>query len=448
VQIGVTLAGFFSASVGAVTLSQPVADLLRGAGMASGWAQTVALTLVTVVIAYASLVLGELAPKRLALQRAEGLARLAAPPIEALARGTRPVIWLLGRSSDLVVRLFGGDPKQNREVVTEQELRDLVATNQELSPDERALISQVLDAGDRPVREIMVPRLDVSALQMTLTVAEAVAATADLPYSRYPVVDGGLDDVVGFVHIRDLVTAHRTATAAAPPPPLPPLPSRPLLEVARPLMRMPDTRRALPALAEMRRERVHLAVVVDEYGGSAGIVTLEDLIEELVGDITDEFDVHLAGSRSDREHRQHRDGHGWSSRDGDAPGRDHDGGYGPDGRDGGDGGVPALPTEPVNAQLRLDEFAEETGLALPDGPYDTAAGWLVIQLGRIPEVGDHADLDDDIHGRVRITVDHMRGRRVDRVSLHPLPDEPELTATTAGDQPEFPHPPGAYQDKS
>jgi putative hemolysin len=381
VQIGVTLAGFFSASVGAVTLAEPVSRGLADLGVPAALASSLALVAVTVVVAYVSLVLGELAPKRIALQRAEGVARLAAVPVDALAKGARPLIWLLGRSSDLVVRLAGGDPRQGREVVTEEELRDLVAQNEELTLDERRLIAEVLDAGDRPIREVMIPRLDVSALQVDLTVPEAVRATSDRPWSRYPVVDGGLDDVVGFVHLRDLLTA--------------PDPGVRVRALARPVLRLPDSRRALPALAEMRRVGAHLAVVVDEYGGSAGIVTLEDLIEELVGDITDEFDV----------------------------------GRGEGGGPGEDAAAVQLPAEPVDAQLRLDEFAHETGVALPPGPYDTAAGWVVRELGRIPARGDAAELVDERLGRVRLVVDRMRGRRVEALRLEHVPEpEPEPAA--------------------
>jgi putative hemolysin len=378
VQIGVTLAGFFSSAVGAVTLAEPVGAALQRIGVGASVASTIALVLVTVVVAYVSLVLGELAPKRIALQRAESVARLAAVPVDALARLARPLIWLLGRSSDLVVRLTGGDPQQGREVVTEEELRDLVAQNEELTLDERRLIAEVLDAGDRPIREIMIPRLDVSALQQDLTVPQAVEATSGRPFSRYPVVDGGLDDVVGFVHLRDLLTARDPGVRVR--------------ALARPVLRLPDSRRALPALAEMRRRHAHLAVVVDEYGGSAGIVTLEDLIEELVGDITDEFDVALAG--------------------------------GDDGEDGEDRRPPELPTEPVEAQLRLDEFADVTGVVLPPGPYDTAAGWVVRELGRIPREGDSAVLEVERFGRVRLVVERMRGRRVEALRLEPVP-EPE-----------------------
>jgi putative hemolysin len=366
--------------VGAVTLAEPVSNWLLDVGVPASLATSLAITVVTIVVAYVSLVLGELAPKRIAMQRAEGVARLSAVPVDALARLARPLIWLLGRSSDLVVRLAGGDPRQGREVVTEEELRDLVAANEELTLDERRLIAEVLDAGDRPIREVMIPRLDVSALQVDLTVPEAVAATSGRPWSRYPVVDGGLDDVVGFVHLRDLLTA--------------PDPRVLVRSLARPVLRLPDSRRALPALAEMRREGAHLAVVVDEYGGSAGIVTLEDLLEELVGDITDEFDVGRGGQ-------------------GGTGGPEHQ-----------DAGPPELPTQPVDAQLRLDEFARETGVVLPPGPYDTAAGWVVRELGRIPSEGDAAELADERRGRVRLVVESMRGRRVEALLLEQVP-EPE-----------------------
>lgn len=379
VQIGVTLAGMFSSAVGAISLAAPLAAVLVELGLPAGPANTVALVVVTVLIAYVSLVFGELAPKRLALQRAESVSRFTAGPLTALAKATRPVIWLLGHSTDVVVRLAGGRPDADRQEATEEELRDLVADNSELTADERRLIADLLDAADRPLREIMAPRLDVNALPTDLTIAEAVQHTADRPYSRYPVVDGGLDDVIGFVHLRDLL--------AGPPD------SR-VVDVVRPVLRLPHTRRALPTLAEMRRAGAHLAVVVDEYGGSAGIVTLEDLLEEFIGDITDEFD--------DR------------------------GGPGPE--------APAL--DDVNAQLRLEEFAERTGFTLPAGPYDTAAGWVLHVLSRIPHVGETAEVTLEHAGgelgelRVCLTVTRMRNRRVEGLRLERLP----AAFTATGDE--------------
>lgn len=405
VQIGVTLAGFLSSAFGAVTLARPVGQAMEDAGVPAALAATTSVLVVTVIVAYVSLVLGELAPKRIALQRAEGVARASAPALEVLAKVFRPVIWLLGRSTDVVVRLFGADPAASREAVSEAELRDIVATNEDLTPDERQLIREVLDAGDRPIREVMTPRVDVAALSADLSVGQAAELVRRQPHSRYPVVDGGLDDVVGFVHLRDLLT---------PPPDVNPDTS--VRTLSRPLMRLPDSRRALPAMAEMRRGGEHLALVVDEYGGGAGIVTLEDLLEELVGDITDEFDTsqgagrRLAGglARAARPEEQ--------GRPSGAPSRGGEAGAAADAEAGGPGPAPGpLPEEPIEAQLRLEEFEEATGIALPEGPYDTAAGWLVAQLGRIPQVGDAAD-----HDGVRLTVTDVRRRRVERVRLSRL----------------------------
>jgi putative hemolysin len=383
-QIGITLAGFLSSAVGAVTLAEPLGMALRSVGFSAPAAATASVVGVTVVIAYVSLVVGELSPKRIALQRAEPIALLAAAPLDAIARLARPVIWLLRVSSDVVVRLFGVDPAASRQAVGEAELRDMVATSAELSHDERRLIAQVLDAGDRPLREIMVPRLDVSALEAGMSVEEALRLVEGQPHSRYPVVEGGLDDATGFIHVRDLFSA-RARTE----------PSTSLRGLSRPLMRLPDSRRALPTLAEMRREGVHLALVVDEYGGGAGIVTLEDLLEELVGDITDEFDTDRGGHGSARGAGHPRDASG------------------PD-----DTGRRALPDGPVDAQLRLEEFGEETGVELPDGPYDTAAGWMLHVLGRIPDEGDSARFGD-----VVLTVSQLRGRRVEQVVLARVPAE-------------------------
>jgi len=166
-------------------------------------------------------------------------------------------------------------------------------------------------------------------------------------------------------------------------------------DLAREVLLLPGTKRVLPSLSEMRRSGDHLAVVVDEYGGSAGIVTLEDLIEELVGDITDEFDERHGGAGNE------------------------------------DSARPDLPTEPVEAQLRLDEFADATGVTLPPGPYDTAAGWVVRELGRIPEPGDAAELRDEHHGTVRLVVDRMRGRRVETLRLERVPTPDDAAAAAA-----------------
>lgn len=338
VQIGVTVAGFFSAAYGASTLAPDVAPALESLGLPEGAAATIALVGLTLVIAYLSLVLGELVPKRIALQRTAQVALAVGPPLDRFAVLMRPVIWLLSRSTDAVVRLLGGDPGLRSEEISEQELRDLVAAHPGLHEDERRILSDVFAASERSLGEVMRPRGDVVFLRADLPLAEAEERTRDLPYSRYPVTGEDVDDVLGFVHVRDLARGAGAPSAGR----------RTVRDVARPVLDLPATGRLLPTLAEMQRTRTHLALVVDEYGGTDGIVTLEDLVEELVGDIRDEHDplaaVHVAGT--------------------------------------------------YDAGLTIEDFARLTGVELPDGPYETVAGYVLARLGRLAEAGDAVVVDD------------------------------------------------------
>ena len=363
VQVGVTLAGFLSAAFGAATLAERLRPVLEQAGLSRAVSRTVALLVVTLVISYVSIVLGELVAKRLALQRAEAVALATAPTLDRLATLSRPMIWLLSKSTDLVVRLLGGDPHATREAITEEELRDLVTAHESLSPDERHLISEVFTAGERQVREVMIPRTEVDFLDASLPVAKAAAIAAASPHSRYPVFRGSHDTIVGFVHVRDLFGAPegRRVTKVG--------------ELAREVALLPDSRTVLAALSDLRRAGQHIAVVVDEYGGTAGIVTLEDLIEELVGDIRDEYDP---ARRSATQ------------------------------LTGGDLEVDGL--------LNLDEFAEATGCRLPDGPYETVAGFVLAALGRLPQVDDVVPVDG-----YRLTVTELDGRRIARLRVAAVP---------------------------
>ena len=362
VQIGVTAAGFFSAAFGATTLADDLAPVLVGWGLSDSVAETLALIVITLVIVYVSLVLGELAPKRIALQRAEGLSMIVAPPLDRFATLMRPVIWLLSKSTDLVVRLVGGDPSAGREEITEQELRDILSGHEALSAEERQIVEDVFAAGDRQVREVMRPRTEVDFLDAGMPAYRAVKMATEMPHSRYPVVRGSVDDVVGFVHVRDLFApdiANRSVRVG---------------EIARDVIMLPGTKRVLPALSEMRRVGGHIAIVVDEYGGTAGIVTLEDIVEELVGDIRDEYDA-----------------------DEEVPTRTLTG------------------EMEVDGLLNIEDFAEQTGVELPDGPYETVAGFLMASLGHLPGPGDTVDIDGH-----RLEVLALDGRRASRLKVRPL----------------------------
>lgn len=363
VQVGVTVAGFFSAAFGASLLAAELAPILTGWGLPRGVARTVATVVLTLVIAYFSLVLGELVPKRLALQRAETVSLRVAPTINRVAMLTRPVIWLLSRSTNLLVRVVGGDPHASRESMTDEELRELVAGHTSLTSDERDLIGQVFAAGNRQVREVLVPRTEVEFIDVATPIEEAAKVAAGSPHSRYPVFRDSHDEVVGFVHVRDLLAPSIGARGTL------------VGDVTRGVKLLPASKQLLPALSEMRREGQHLAIVADEYGGTAGIVTLEDLVEELVGDIRDEYDLAKAQARRLR---------------------------------GGEVDVDGL--------LNLDDFAQETGVSLPEGPYETVAGYIVAVLGHLPRVGEAVEAAGH-----RLTVTELDGHRVARVRVRAMP---------------------------
>jgi putative hemolysin len=362
VQVGVTFAGFFASAYGGATLSEPLAAVLAGWGVPAAAAGSVAFVGVTAFISYLSLVLGELVPKRLALQRAEGIALFVSPVLSLVARVSRPVVWLLSLSTNLVVRMLGIDPAQERAEVTEEELRDIVATHRDIAVEERRVLSDVFGAADRQLSAVMVPRTEVEFLSAATPLGVAAREVLDKPHSRYPVIGATVDDVIGMVLLRDLLTSAFIDEAGAE--------RRTVGDIARPAPLLPGSKPVLVALAEMRADRTHLAVVVDEYGGTDGIVTMEDIIEELVGEIEDEFD----------------------------PKRTE------------------LDSTEFDGLLHREELAERTGSGFPDGPFETLAGYVVSRLGRIPRTGDGFEAA----GRA-FSVVAMDGRRVARVRVTVLP---------------------------
>jgi len=370
VQIGVTLATLVSGAYGAETLAGFLKSwLIREYHLSPAWAGTIAFIVVTICITFFSLVLGELAPKRIALQRGPTMALLAAPLLDRIAVLARPVVWLLIKCTNLVVALLGGDPRVGRQAITEEELRDLVTGAQALSQDERHIVGEVFDAGKRQIREVLVPRTEVVFLDAETQVAEAAAIAASVPHSRLPVYQDTYDNVIGFVHVRDLLGPGVTTDSV------------PVRQISRPVKYLPISKTVLSSLSEMRREHAHLAIVIDEYGGTAGIVTLEDLVEELIGEIRDEYDI-------EQDHATR---------------------------------LPAGDVE-VDGLLNLSEFTEQTGLDLPEGPYETAAGYVLSALGALPSVGDTVQ----VAGRT-ITVTELDGRRVARLRVTanvPAPPQP------------------------
>ena len=359
-QVGVTVTGFLSAALGADRLGDHFIPWLESRGLSNDSASTASLIGLTFIIAYFSLVFGELVPKRVALYRTEQIAMYSAGFIDIVAKIFRPVIWVLSHSTSAVVRIFGIDPKEQRSQISEEELLDLVAGHAALTDEERDIVEEVFNASERQVHEVMVPRTEVDFMDASLTVGKAISLAIEKAHSRYPVIRGSSDEVVGFIHVRDLLDTSLANNNAK------------IQELARNIMYLPGTKAILPALTEMRSQRQHLAIVLDEYGGTDGIVTLEDLVETLIGDIRDEYDTD----------------------EGDVSQESHTGDF------------------EVDGLISLEDLMQQTGIELPEGPYETASGFVMNFLGRIPVVNDVVGVNG-----VRITVLSMEGKRAGRLLI-------------------------------
>ncbi len=272
IQIGITLAGFLASATAALALAEVLQPALGFLGRA---ARPVAVVGVTLVLTFLTLVFGELAPKRVAMQHAERWARLAGRPLTALATISRPFVWVLSKATDLGVRLMGGDPHGHRDEITPEEVRDLVSVHRGFTAEQRLIIAGAVEITERVLREVLIPRRNVFLLDADLPVDVARKELAGSGYSRAPVVRRrNVDETIGIVHLRDLLSQD-TGTVA---------------EVARPVLLLPDSLHAGDALRRFKVERQQFALVVDEHGAVDGIVTMEDLLEEVVGEIYDEAD--------------------------------------------------------------------------------------------------------------------------------------------------------------
>jgi len=359
-QVGITVCGFLSAALGAERLSRYIVPTLSEWGLSKETATTTAVVIVTLLISYFSLVFGELVPKRLAIYRSEMISLQSAPVLDLIAKLFRPIIWTLSKSTDLVMRLFGIDPKVSRDQISEEELVDLVTGHTALTEEERDIVEEVFNASDRAVSEVMVPRTEVEFMDSSLPVIKAIALAVEKSHSRYPVVRGSTDEVIGFIHVRDLLDPNIAS------------PNAKIQELVRSVMFLPGTKGVLPALTEMREQRQHLAIVLDEYGGTDGIVTLENLVECLIGEIRDEYD--------DAEEEISLE-----SRTGDLE---------------------------IDGLTSLTDLFDETGIEIPEGPYKTVSGFVMHFLGRMPKVHDVVNLNG-----IRIVVLTLEGHRVGQLLI-------------------------------
>lgn len=338
IQVAITLVGFFASAAAATNLSDPLAQWMSSFGVAwlSAVAPALAPILITLLVSYLSIVIGELVPKRMALADAEKISKSVAGPLMVFQKIATPLVWLTSVSANGISRLMGIKDADERQAVSEEEIKYMVTDNEELLDDEKRMIHEILDLGDMSVHEIMTPRVDMILVEDTMTVRQALERMQGTGYSRLPVFHEDIDHIIGIVHYKDLMGALMDGDEEL-------LAS----EFAFEALFVPETKDAYPLLAEMQTNRQQMAIVVDEYGGTDGLITVEDIVEEIVGEIVDETDrenpyIETSGENS------------WKI----------------------DGRFPV-------------EDAELLGWPVVESPdYETMAGWLMSNFDSVPEVGD------------------------------------------------------------
>jgi CBS domain containing-hemolysin-like protein len=363
IQLGVTLAALGLGLVGEPVVARILEPLFEPLGAVSPvLVSVVSFVVAFALVTYATVVIAELAPKYLALERALPLALWTAYPLDLFHSVMRPFTNVINASALGVLRLFGVRPGAEAQPHSAEELRMLVAASTKngiLQESERVLVGNALDFAELLVRQVMVPRTEIVAIPDDTTVAGVVEVLKQSPFTRLPVYHEDLDHIAGVIHVKDVVGAS---------------PDRLVRDIMRKPLYLPETTHLDRALAQFRRERVQLAIVVDEFGGTAGLVTLEDVIEELVGEVQDEFDREAPMLREE-------------------------------------GGVYL-----INGLMTLNELGERLALDLADEPYDTVGGMIFGRLGRLAQVGDSVDIEG-----YRFTVTAIDGRRVAQVKAKKLP---------------------------
>jgi putative hemolysin len=341
IQIGVTFVGFLASAIAAVSTYRLLAEWISRLplGFLSTNSRPIAVTLVTVIVSFFTLIFGELSPKNIALKHAEPIALLVADPLNLMAKVARPAIWLLARSSDLVLSLFGIKKVQNSQPVTEDEIRALLRAGHEqglLDRSETEMIHGIFELGETTVREVMVPRIDLVTAEDSLTLGRAQKLMDQSGHSRLPVYHQTVDNIVGFIHDMDLNRALKSRERSAP-----------VADIVRPAHFVPDSKKLDSLLKDFQDWKTHSAIVVDEYGGTAGMVTLDDVLEEIVGDIRDEFDTELPHCRrvDDRTCR-------------------------------------------IDARMDIEELNEALGTDFPTEGYETFGGFILDIAGKVPAVGE------------------------------------------------------------
>ena len=377
IQVAITLVGFFSSAFAATNLSEPLAVVLVGWGMPAQVAGPLSTVLITLFVSYFSIVVGELVPKRIAMADAENVAKNVAGPLSTFSKLAHPLVWLTAASANGLATLLHVKSADDRQDVSEDEIRYMVTDSEELSEQEKSMIHDVIDLGDTVAREVMIPRVDMCAIEDTATCSEVLEVMRRTGFSRLPVYHEDVDRIVGIAHIKDIISPIVDEDAG----------DKRIGRYMRHAVYVPDTKDIFPLLSEMQSSHDQMVIVVDEYGGTAGIITIEDIVEEVVGEIADEFDPDnkYLTQLSERE---------WL----------------------------------VDGRFSIDD-AIELGWPIEDSDeFETIAGFVLDLADSVPQPGDVFERDGYC-----FYVQSMRGRRL--AMLRVTAPEPQEEAEEEADKP-------------
>lgn len=364
IQVGITLSEFFMSATASQNFSKPIADAIGFLGVPSSVLENIATILVTVLLSYFSLVFGELVPKKIAMQNPEVISFKVAGVLIFFSKIFRPFIWLLSSSSDLVVKCMGIDPNKNEDLVTEEEILMMVDAGQErgvIEDTAKSMITKVFEFDDIPVSEVMTPRVDITSVSSDRSLVEVIDIAIKNGRSRLPVYMGDIDHIVGMIYVKD---ALKFINRGIPK-------DYKILNLARQVSFVPSSKRCDELFSEFRLSKRQIAIVVDEYGGTEGLVTIEDLVESILGNIQDEYDNEKEDICKVSEG-----------------------------------------TFVVEGSTPIDDVEKTLGGKIPEGDFDTIAGFIMEKLGKLPAKGEEVVFHDNI-----FKVLEIKDRRIKKVGI-------------------------------
>lgn len=376
IQVGITFAGFFASALSAKTLAVHLANLLKRTNLfvISQFADSISFILITAVVAYITLVLGELVPKRMALQKSDKVALSVAKPIAFISKIAYPIVKLLTNSTNLIVKLMGGSIKYDSQQITEEEIRLMINVGEErgiIQETETEMINSIFEFDDTVVKEVMTPRTDMVTVNVNAKIEEILDVIVEEHFSRIPVYEDTIDNIIGILYVKDLFGIIKKGEGLEVC----------LKDMIRDAYYVSEYKKIDELFKEMQKSKNHIAIVIDEYGGTAGLITIEDLLEEIVGNIFDEYDdVVLEYEQVNSD------------------------------------------TYLVNGMLSLDEVNHIMDIELPEDEleFDTISGMVLSLSGKMPEVGDEVEFDG-----IKFRIEEVEDKRITKIRITKNHDEEE-----------------------